>query len=966
MLANVRRTTFAVLIASATAWLSPAEEVAVHEADGVVAIENGAVRIEFDLRTGRYRAVDTRDGTVCLSDVFFQLDDWPSTAAGARHAWTSAAVTDRLGKGRALVATTSAPARPDLVLELTLYEDRGCIALAAGLENTTDDVVRLKRILPVAGGVAFDGLDIAERFSMLDGHGGGQATAVIHGGRLSSRNNLLVAFGPPGANRSLVLGGLTYHDFEKFARVGASRRAELAARDPGLVAYLDLGVQDKDGGDGAPLLRLVQGKGYTFPDVAGVEFATIVFDNEAVAVEVAGLDPQHDYHLGFSWWDERSGRCQTVAVDSGPDTTRHTLLDKQALPCADKKQGPEERVVSLPREAYGGGSLRVVFANEGGVNAVVSEVWLAEGPAPADAGPRPVPMTPGDTPPERLEIQLYAEDPVGKRIDPGTRYLPDDRFYVDFTTDNPFEALEGYGRCVRAAQGIDLNVYDFPTVCLWYAEIGGYGNGPAVNDTPGAVDEMDRIVRSGFLNYSRAAVRLVPDLYDPINQQGWWDDAHWRRGGGPAHATQNGRHIEPYETTAKWAGAVLERGGIPLTYFQTGRVSKDYVEQFPEHMLFNDSSTSYDYTDPEFLRHMREVYANLRAGGVKGLMFDYPNTGWAARGGMEDEYATTASAYRTIFRLAHEGLGPDGYIHERNLARGSDVSLGLVASHRVWGDTDLVTPEMLTRCGLRWYKNRVVVHYDMDSKNLDKAARISPDALQALVTMSYVVSGRLLLGNSFGRMTDQHLHALSRVFPYHAEPKSARPLDAFTNACPQVYDFEVNPGWHQVALYNYRDEPAALGVDLAGDTAFGALGLDARKAYYVYDFWNDRLAAKLEGGERLEQELRPLEARMLAVREVLDRPQVLSTNRHVMQGYVDLADVAWDAEGRTLSGKAHVVGGETFKIVLALNGHKPGAATTAGAHAVLRPMPGRDGLAELFLECPDNRLVEWSVAFPAG
>ena len=46
----------------------------------------------------------------------------------------------------------------------------------------------------------------------------------------------------------------------------------------------------------------------------------------------------------------------------------------------------------------------------------------------------------------------------------------------------------------------------------------------------------------------------------------------------------------------------------------------------------------------------------------------------------------------------------------------------------------------------------------------------------------------------------------------------------------------------------------------------------------------DKLAETLAGGE----------ARMYAVREVLDRPQVLSTNLHLMQGYVDMANIKWD------------------------------------------------------------------------
>lgn len=56
-------------------------------------------------------------------------------------------------------------------------------------------------------------------------------------------------------------------------------------------------------------------------------------------------------------------------------------------------------------------------------------------------------------------------------------------------------------------------------------------------------------------------------------------------------------------------------------------------------------------------------------------------------------------AYRNMFKLAYEGLGSDCYLNERNLLKGSDITLGLVASQRVWGDTDQITREMVTRCG---------------------------------------------------------------------------------------------------------------------------------------------------------------------------------------------------------------------------------------------------------------------------
>jgi hypothetical protein len=343
----------------------------------------------------------------------------------------------------------------------------------------------------------------------------------------------------------------------------------------------------------------------------------------------------------------------------------------------------------------------------------------------------------------------------------------------------------------------------------------------------------------------------------------------------------------------------------------------------PDYEWTVQGKASYDFTDPGFREHLREVYANLRRGGVRGIMFDYPNTGWAAWGGMQDRYSTTAAAYRTIYQLASDGLGTPNYLDERNLDRGADLTLGLVASQRTWGDTDDVTPEMVTRSGLRWYKNRVVVNYDMDAKNLLKAQPANPDGRRKLLTMAYVASGRLLLANSFAKLTPAVLHDLSRLYPFHAQPQSARPVDAFLSKYPQVYDFPVDAGWHQLTFYNPNNhQPARIGVDFAGSMGFGGLGLDAGQSYYVYDFWNNQLLGKFPGQQRFTQQLRPGEARMMSVRAVQAHPQVLATDRHLMQGYVELADVQWNADKNQLSGTLKTVAREPLRIMLAPNGYQ--------------------------------------------
>ena len=490
-------------------------------------------------------------------------------------------------------------------------------------------------------------------------------------------------------------------------------------------------------------------------------------------------------------------------------------------------------------------------------------------------------------------ISMYAWDPVGKRVDAGQTYVSTDHFYLGASTDNPFDALESYAATSRKARNINLNYYTMPSVCMWFLSVTHFGaDASSENSSAGAVAEMEHIVKSGFLRYSPVAVRLVPDCYEQNNQQGWWDDRHWQMHGRKYRCVVDHHYKEPYETTEKWAGRVKELGGIPLTYFQPGIRSEDYAEAYPDHMLYNQPrkyvlkegeivgdphslmgtggipdllnpgkqipgygkmwAESYDYTDPDFLSHWTAVNKNLREGGVRGVFYDYPSRAFPERGGMEDRYSTATHAYCNVFRIAREVLGPDAYLQER-LGIGSDATLGFVSSVRTEGDNNILTPSGIRTASLRWYKNRRLVNYDMDGKALVEAGhgehryKIGPLQRRAILTLSYAISGRLLLTESFSRFSPEIIYELGRVYPFHSTELSARPLDAFIREVPSLFDFNISPGWHQLVLYNGEEESKEMSVSLSGNTSSGALGLDPDESYYLYDFWNDSFVGKVKG-----------------------------------------------------------------------------------------------------------------------
>ena len=569
---------------------------------------------------------------------------------------------------------------------------------------------------------------------------------------------------------------------------------------------------------------------------------------------------------------------------------------------------------------------------------------------------------------------FFAEDPVGRLVDEDQTYLPEDTFYLDVHTPEPFDALERYGAAMRLANNAHPNVYDFPVLCGW--SVSHISHCPNVNNSAKLIGELDHANKCGLTKYTKVSLRLEPDKYHNDTEQGWWDDAHMRKF----------KHlVAPYDSIAKWSKAMTSRNGIPYIYMQLGMPSDDFARKYPQYMLFNDGSevdkrvpgkkrrqkhphnqpyVTYDYTDKEFSKHFVKAWRKLSDDGIRGVKVDYPASAWRPEGGFDDRYATCNSAYRRAFELLREAMGKDGLIDERNMGESKrpclDMTAGVVDTQRTWWDSNKYDPAMVSISGLRWYKNRTVFNYYPDTKAIHN---VSPEIRKSLLTMIYLTSGRLDLSTSFSLFTPEITHDVSRIYPHYLEPKTARPLDAFTGIVnPQVYDLELTSDWHQIAFYNTTEEKVVVSTAISGKRVNNAVGLDSKADYHAYEFWSDTYLGKLPGTARIERELSQNCCAMVSLRKATPFPQVISTNRHILQGWVDLKDVRWDAKTKTLSGTAKVIGGDPFTIVVANNAFKVLKAEAKGGKCELTPHPVAS-LSCLTLSAAANTDVQWTLKY---
>ncbi len=96
--------------------------------------------------------------------------------------------------------------------------------------------------------------------------------------------------------------------------------------------------------------------------------------------------------------------------------------------------------------------------------------------------------------------------------------------------------------------------------------------------------------------------------------------------------------------------------------------------------------------------------------------------------------------------------------------------------------------------------------------------------------------------------------------------------------------------------------------------SFRKLGLDTAVPYLVYDFWADAFLGEHRGSLTILVKLAG--CRVLAFHPNLGRPQLLSTNRHLTQGAIELRDLRWDENRCELRGKSELVAGDDYSVTL--------------------------------------------------
>ena len=146
-----------------------------------------------------------------------------------------------------------------------------------------------------------------------------------------------------------------------------------------------------------------------------------------------------------------------------------------------------------------------------------------------------------------------------------------------------------------------------------------------------------------------------------------------------------------------------------------------------------------------------------------------------------------------------------------------------------------------------------------------------------------------------GQVYDVDPSRTERLWMVESEVSGAgpRPFEADQRMQQTLYQLDVaRPFERWTVLARTTGAPTHI--------ALGELGLDTARTYVAFDFWENRALGAVNGALTLAP-VAENDVQVLCLRERVEHPQILATNRHVSCGGVELQDVRW--EGDALSGR---------------------------------------------------------------
>lgn len=231
---------------------------------------------------------------------------------------------------------------------------------------------------------------------------------------------------------------------------------------------------------------------------------------------------------------------------------------------------------------------------------------------------------------------------------------------------------------------------------------------------------------------------------------------------------------------------------------------------------------------------------------------------------------------------------------------------------------------------------------------------------QAWATLQGLTGVALMGTDRMEDLSEPRVELMRRIYP----AVDIRPLDLFeVKNNKRIWDLKVSHldrRYDVVGLFNYDQEQRETMYLKWAD-----LGLSAEQPIHVYDFWNRDYLGAWETGMVVDVD--PTSCRVLTLLPDNGQIRLISTSRHITQGWVDLKEVRFDPAASAWSGTSEIIANDPYELRFAFPKGKNFVVKSAAAKDGRRPLAveieNRQGWAAVRILADAAGTADWTVTF---
>ena len=371
-----------------------------------------------------------------------------------------------------------------------------------------------------------------------------------------------------------------------------------------------------------------------------------------------------------------------------------------------------------------------------------------------------------------------------------------------------------------------------------------------------------------------------------------------------------------------------------------------------------------DPSTPESQKYMKDLFTKLAGWGYEYFKIDgqpvvvgeYKNK----KSFMKKPSDDTVALYRQTLESIRAAIGPRRYL--LGCWGMPTEGMGIMNGSRTGGDVvlDWAGGFMLAlRTTMQnYYLHNVAWYTDPDT--ILVRSPLTLDQARAWATLQGLTGQAIMGSDRLMELSAERGELLRRVYP----AVDIRPLDLFPSERNKyILDLKINHldrRYDVVGLFNYdvaKSEQITLN--------WKDLGLPENTPVHVYDFWSNEYLGAWEQGMTFT--LSPTSCRVLTLLPSNNRIQLISTSRHITQGWVDLVALNQNEAANSFTGKSNVVKNDPYELRFVFPRGKNFKVKRANAHGPAGNLPvkvaNHQGWATVQMSSPRTTEVSWSVFF---